>query len=246
MSEEPTPWATPRRPEAEPLPPWATPRPAGDENPVLRRVRNRAPDPAPSVSRPPRTPPPGPAPPHPAAQAPKAAAPSDPHVGLIAGPLRVTLAPESARRSPGLVAVVVTAPVTLAAAAGRLLTAGPRPALIVLGVLMPLAFVTIVGLTRRRGAEVIYRFTLRSTTAQSRPYTLRGVLPVDALETGDLVRVVPGRRDARLVEVLATLHGPVVRRLAGRPAVPPAQWIGLAMAAVLLATTVGVMVGQIP
>jgi hypothetical protein len=170
-------------------------------------------------------------------------------VGLVAGPVQVGLEPAAARSAPGLAAVAVTAVVTIAGAAGRMLLDGPSLVLLTLGLAMPVLFLAAVGIaewwTRRSGAGTVLRFTLRATTATSTSYTLRGNLPAGGLQTGDLVRVLPGRRGSvRAVEVLATLNGPVLRRLAGRPALPPVQMIGFALAAVLLATTVLLLLGN--
>jgi hypothetical protein len=203
---------------------------------------------APPVSAPRVSAPGGSRPPPAAGQSETTAAAGDPYVGLIAGPVHAGLEPMVARSAPGLAAVAVAAIVTIAGAAGRMLTDGPDPALLALGLAMPLSFLAAIGLaewwTRRAGTGTILRFTVRATTATSTSYTLRGQLPAGGLQTGDLVRVVPGRRGTvRAVDVLATLNGPVLRRLAGRPILPPVQIAGFALAAVLLATTVILLLG---
>ena len=64
-------------------------------------------------------------------------------------------------------------------------------------------------------------FLVRPVAGPPMPYLLGGLHPAGVLRPGDLVRVRAGaaRPDgtvaARAVEVLATLNGPVLRRLAG-------------------------------
>jgi hypothetical protein len=73
---------------------------------------------------------------------------------------------------------------------------------------------------------------------------LRGPLEAGELNTGDLVRLVPGRGDAvRAIEVLAALDGPVIRRVAARPALPPVRVLAFILAAALAATTAAILLG---
>jgi hypothetical protein len=124
----------------------------------------------PAGRRPPPMPAPAPVPPPPAVALP------DPEVGLVSGPVVVSVVP---RTFPNRLARLV----------------------------------------RRPGSVTVRRFTVRPATGPSTTYVLEGDLPADALRTGDLVRVVRGRRRhdgdpvARTVQILATLNGPVVRQL---------------------------------
>ncbi|MCU7722663.1 hypothetical protein ODJ79_02950 [Actinoplanes sp. KI2] len=252
---------------AEETPPWALPRPTGE--PVTPRRRLAHPNPAaetgrrpPPAGAPPQAgapppagalPPAGPTPPPagptpPGARSPAGAAP-DNRVGLIAGPVRSAREPLPGRAEPGLVAVAVTAVLTLAGTIGHLLSDRAHPVVLLAGVAMPLAFLAAAVLLDRwdrRAAATVHHFTLRANDATTRPYRLHGSLPAGALTSGDLVRLTPGRGNAvRAIEVLAALDGPVVRRLTGRPAVPPAQLVSLLLATALLATAAAILLGRI-
>jgi len=138
----------------------------------------------------------------------------------------------------------------VAATGFRALASGVGSTEILLGVVLPILVVAAITLLRHRTAKTpataVRHFTLRTTSGESVPYSLRDGQPIDALRTGDLVRVVPGRRGtARAIEVLVGLNGPVVRRLENRltPALP--EWAGFAAAAALVTTGVAVLLGAL-
>jgi hypothetical protein len=145
--------------------------------------------------------------------------------------------------------VAVTTVLTLSGTIGHLLSGHAHPLLLLVGVAMPLTFLAVaVVLDRwdRRAAETVHHFQLRAGDATTRPYRLHGPLPTGVLNTGDLVRLAPGRGNAvRAIEVLAALDGPVVRRLTGRAMVPPVQLVCLILAGVLVTTTVAILLGRV-
>lgn len=146
-------------------------------------------------------------------------------------------------------AVAVTSTLTVAGTAGRLLSGHAHLGLLMAGVVLPLAVLAgAVALHRwdRRAAETVHHITVRATDATSRAYRWRGPLRPGTLNRGDLVRLVPGRGDTvRVVEVLAALDGPVLRRLTGRPEVPPLQLVNLLLALALTATTAAILLGLV-
>lgn len=169
-------------------------------------------------------------------------------VGLIAGPVTITRLGAEHRSAPGVVAVALSAVITLTAVAGVALAGRADSLTVLAGTVLPALGVAGVGaahlLARRRGGPAECRFTLRTETGRLRPCVLRGAVHADVLRTGDLVRFVPGRWGGTgAVEVLAGLTGPVIRRVTGGGALPPVQWAGLGTAAALLALTVVVLYG---
>ena len=177
-----------------------------------------------------------------------AAAPApDPYVGVIAGPVELAAGKHS-RRPAGLIAVAGAAAVTMATVAGWSLFGDGGRATLIAGLVGPLLAVAAVAvawlLGLRRGVDKVRRFTLRAGTATSTAYELHDDAPREALRTGDIVRVVPGRGGSvRAVEILASLSGPVVGYLGRRPLVPPVDWAGFGLAAVLLMITSAILFG---
>jgi hypothetical protein len=169
-----------------------------------------------------------------------------PLIGVIAGPVQSSAVPATAHTMPGLVAVIITAVIALAATAGRALAGGLPHPLLVAGLLAPPLLVAAVAVAARAGggAGSTRRFTLRPATGPATHHTLRVAHSGETLNRGDLVRLVSGRRGLRAVEVLTTLNGPVIRRVAAAPAVPPAQVAGLAVAAALLAAAALLLLGD--
>jgi hypothetical protein len=170
-----------------------------------------------------------------------------PLIGVIAGPVQSSAVPATAHTMPGLVAVVIAAVIALAAVAGRALAGGLPQPLLIAGLLAPPLLVAAVAVAARAsgGAGSTRRFTLRPATGPATHHTLRAARSGDALNQGDLVRLVPGRTGLRAVEVLATLNGPVLRRVAATPSVPPAQMAGLTVAAALLAAAALLLLGHL-
>ncbi|WP_203679754.1 hypothetical protein [Actinoplanes siamensis] len=262
--EEASPPPRPRRLIHDPAEPA---RPAG--NPTARRPppgrRPPAPEPAPRRSPSPgdrtsagdRAPAPPPAPrrrrepadrsrrrPGPAGPS-RRRQDSDEFVGLVAGPVVITRATVSGQAPPGLLAVAVAALITLAAAGGRALRGGAGFGVVLLGVALPLLVVTGVAVEQFRASTgKVRQFTVRTRDGRSTPFTLRDDEPRDALRANDVVRVTPGRGGtARTVAILAGMDGPVVRRLAGHPALPRSVRLGFAGAALLLAVTALLLAG---
>jgi hypothetical protein len=180
------------------------------------------------------------------AAGPGGAALPGPLTGVIDGPVRSSAVPATAHTMPGLVAVTIAAVIALAAVAGRALAGDlPRPLLIVGLVVPPLLIVAAALATRAGGgAGAIRRFRLRPATGPATDHTLHTTRAGEALNPGDLVRLVPGRRGPRAVEVVASLDGPMIRRLEAAPAVPPAQWAGLIVAAGLLIAAALLLLGR--
>lgn len=167
--------------------------------------------------------------------------------GVVAGPVRITAATVPSGSAPGLVAVSAAALICVAAWIGRALTGEVGAGLLVAGVVGPPALVAVVAVAHRRfpaagGADTVWEFTVRAVGGARVPVVLRTAAPRGSLKSRDPVRLVParsGRRGAvRAVEVLATPDGPVLRRIVASPALPPVQWAGLLLAAVLLVVTV--------
>jgi hypothetical protein len=192
-----------------------------------------------------------------------------PFVGVVAGPVTVTTA---RHRFWGLRALTGAAVVAACATAGRALTSGVTGPVLVAGLLAPALLVALVGAAQRFAARgrsgahpataakpapdpvvTIRRFRVQPVTGDARSYVLTGELPDASLRTGDIVRVAGRRvRDGHIavreVEQLATLDGPVVRCLAGRPAPSylAARWtdrLGLGLAALTLLGAAAVLTG---
>jgi hypothetical protein len=156
---------------------------------------------------------------------------------VIAGPVRISSS--KLTDDQGLIAAALGGFLAVAATIGRIVLDGPRPLLLWAGLLLPVAFLGAAAVLERRTGTTC-RFTLRTTTGATVPYTLRGRIPPEALRTGDLVRVVTGRAGAvRAAEVLATMNGLVIRRVAARAGVAPAWWAAAAQAVL----TVGIAIG---
>jgi hypothetical protein len=232
---------------SEEPPPWARPRENTDRLFASRRVHEQEP----RRQRPARPPPaPRPAPPAPAETA-EPAEPvvrRDPHVGLITGPVDVTEVAADRRPDIGVVAVVMSAVIAVAALVATALAgrAGALPlmAASTAPVVSVLAVVLINRIAVRRGLSSQCRFFIRSETGESVAWTMHGAAQAGVLRTGDLVRVVPGAgHRARVVEVLAGPDGPMIRRLTGRTRPAPVQWIGVAIAVALLVLTTAVLFG---
>ena len=246
MTDEPPPWARPRSDDAPASPARRVFPQAADPG----RKRGWEPDPEPGGRSNPEPgrgdasttvgPPPGPRPPAATGGAGSAAPRRDPHVGLVTGPVKVTAVAETQRTGVGVVAVAMSAVIVLAALVAAVLAGRAGPVLLLVGsAVAVLAVAAVAGAHRvaiRRGTASVCRFALRAETGTVVAYTLRGADPAGAPHTGDLVRVVPGRDGtARVVEVLAGLHGPVVRRVTGSGLLAPVQWAGLGLAFGLLA-----------
>ena len=172
-------------------------------------------------------------------------------MGVVAGPPD----PSRSRRAyPGFVVLVVAAALTVATVLGRSLMGGIPVAL----TLLPLLPVAAVWLTRRLThsdtdlSVPVHRFRLQRADGRTGHVLIEGEIPARSLNPGDVVRIhSEGERDghtvAGSVDVLATLGGPVVRQVTGRPpaAVAAARvlsWISIALAAVSVAFAATVLV----
>jgi hypothetical protein len=186
------------------------------------------------------------------------AAEPDPRVGVVAGPIEVTTA---GRSFPGFAILAAAAVVTVAAMAGQTLIGRVGGAKSTAGVLGPVLLVVLVWLARRligRGADPsvsVRRFRVQPVSGRTTSYILEGEVPPDALRTGDLVRVHGRRvRDghvvARSIDVLATLGGPAVRAVVGRPStvILAAQWLSqlsIVLAVLMLVSTAYLVAGAL-
>jgi hypothetical protein len=183
----------------------------------------------------------------PAPQARPASNPTpDPHVGLVAGPVHVDRPEWTVASSPGLVAAAVAALLAMLAVLVRAAFGDMDGVLLLVGLVGPVVVVAICAGTQwrslRNGSDALLRFTVRMSTRRSVSHDLRSDLSRQTLVTGDIVRVVTGPRGAvRAVEVLATLDGPVLRRLERRPVMTPVQWAGVGASAGLLLEAVAVL-----
>jgi hypothetical protein len=186
---------------------------------------------------------------------------------VVAGPVTTT----SARhRFWGFEVLACAAAIAAVAIVGRALAGGLSGPALAVGVLGPALSVALLGGVRwwvagraRTGRATatgtppetvqVRRFRMQPVTGDARSYLIEGELPDDVPQTGDIVRVHGRRvRDghvvAREVEILATLEGPVVRSMVGRPgpAYVAARWVsrlGLGLAAAVLLGAASVISG---
>jgi hypothetical protein len=186
---------------------------------------------------------------------------------VVAGPVTTT----SARhRFWGFEVLACAAAIATVAIVGRALAGGLSGPAVAVGVLGPALSVALLGAVRwwvagrapAGGATAtgtppetvqVRRFRMQPVTGDARSYLIEGELPDDVPQTGDIVRVHGRRiRDghvvAREVEILATLEGPVVRSMVGRPgpAYVASRWVsrlGLGLAAAVLLGAASVISG---
>jgi hypothetical protein len=181
-----------------------------------------------------------------------AAPPADPHVGVVAGPVGET---RSKRSYPGFVVLIVAAVLAVAAVLGRGLVGDVPLALAVVPPVLVAGMWLALRLTGGGGELTVpvRRFRLQPADGRTGHFLIEGEIAPGSLEPGVLVRVhARGERDghtvARQVDVLATLSGPVVRQVSGRPsrAVAAARLlsvIGLVLAGILLVGAAIVVAG---
>ncbi|MEV4350921.1 hypothetical protein AB0J83_41220 [Actinoplanes sp. NPDC049596] len=172
------------------------------------------------------------------------AAPAAGLVGLISGPVAISRDDRDVRKSPVLVAVAAAAGLAVAVTGVRAVLGDVgRPGLL-LGIVLPPVLLGAVFLALHLTRRDVRQFSVRTTAGQTIFCTMRDGGPADALRHNDIVRVTMGRGDrVRAVEVLAGLSGPTVRRLAARPALAAADWLGYAAAAVLVIIAVAPLAG---
>lgn len=198
--------------------------PGGDPPDVTRGASRRT---GPDGPPPGRRPPPAPDAPPSVAPAPAGSAPAgpvvppaDPFVGLIAGPIEQMRARQS---YPGFVVLTVAAVLSATTLAGRALVGTGSFWLVLVPVLVVAAVWPVQRLAGRDDLAVpVRRFRLQPPDGRTGHFVLVGETAGGELSAGDLIRVHPGgRRDgftvARSADVLASLTGPVVRRVTTRP-----------------------------
>ncbi|XVU23527.1 hypothetical protein ACQPZJ_40730 [Actinoplanes sp. CA-054009] len=107
------------------------------------------------------------------------------------------------------------------------------------------ALVGVVASTRRRAGTDVRDFTVRTAAGESVRYEIRDGSPADALRLNDIVRVTTDRNGGvRVVDVLAGLDGPAVRRLTARTARRNPGWVVYAVAAVLVIVAIAVLLSR--
>ncbi|MFI5889769.1 hypothetical protein ACIA5D_06570 [Actinoplanes sp. NPDC051513] len=202
MSDEPPPWARPRDDSGrlfasrrvnqqmpEPRRPARTPVAAAGPPPPL--------GPEPPLDLGPQ-PPSGPKPPVATDAADPSAVRRDPLIGLITSQVTYTKGVQAGRPGIGLVAVAMSAVITLAALVATALAGATGAPLLVIGSAISIASVAVVALANRlavrRGMASECRFVMRAETGRSAAWTLRGAPQTGQLRTGDLIRIVPAKR----------------------------------------------------
>jgi hypothetical protein len=149
--------------------------------------------------------------------------------------------------------LIVATVLTVATLLGRSLTGGVHVALVIVPV-VPVAAIWLARRLTRSGAELtvpVHRFRLQPADGRTGSFVVDGEIGPDSLKSGDVVSVHSvsdrdGHSVARSVDVLATLNGPVVRRVTGREprAVVAAHllsWLSIALAVLLVAFAAAVL-----
>ncbi|MEU7796761.1 hypothetical protein AB0B11_25370 [Micromonospora tulbaghiae] len=150
-------------------------------------------------------------------------------MGVLLGPVQ----PHAhSRRFPGALALSCAAVLMIVLTAVRATLGTLDGVIVAAGLLVPIALATAgqgaARLSRRHaggtpdGDVPVQRFRIRSSDGATHSYALEGSVPDDALRAGDIVRAGRRRRAdvtvVRELDVLATLEGPVIRHVRGRPA----------------------------